>query len=258
MPYRRQGKIVSDSYDGFAGRHDLFFGKFGQYQPEFADYFRKLFTEKQVSNVLDCACGTGRDLYIFHALGYEVFGSDISEDMLAQARNNLSQCGLTVPLFKADYRNLPKHFNRQFDAVVCLSTSIAEMTDEDEVFCAFKSMHQVLRTDGILVLTQGTTDKQWQEKPRFILAVNTKDFSRLFVIDYLKQGARYNILDIFHNEESRDFKSWSIDYRCVLLRDDQERLLRASGFSDVRFYGSYRFNPYDKKTSSRLIAVATK
>jgi glycine/sarcosine N-methyltransferase len=250
--------MAGDTYEVFAERYDLFFGKFDEYQPVYADFFRKLFTENQVSTVLDCACGTGRDLYLFHSLGCEVFGSDISEAMLAQARKNLSQSGLTLPLHQADYRKLSQHFNRQFDAVVCLSTSIAEMPDETEALRAFKSMRQVLRPGGILILTQGTNDKQWQEKPRFILAANTKDFSRLFVIDYFERGARYNILDIFHSETSHDFKSWSIDYKCVLLRDDQERLLRASGFRDVRFYGSFRFDPYDKETSRRLIAVATK
>jgi len=119
-------------------------------------------------------------------------------------------------------------------------------------------MHQVLRDDGIVVLTQVTTDKQWKEKPRFIPAVNNKDFSRVFVIDYFEWGARYNILDVFHSEETTDFKVWSIDYTQVLLQDDQNRLLRKAGFNNVDFYGSFRFDPYDKEASRRLIAVATK
>jgi hypothetical protein len=132
------------------------------------------------------------------------------------------------------------------------------MPNEAEVLGAFRSMRQVLRDDGIMVLTQGTTDKQWKEKPRFILAVNTTDFSRLFVIDYFGQGARYNILDIFHGDQVRDLKVWSVDYAHILLKDDQERLLRASGFRTVDFYGTYRFDPYDSQTSDRLIAVAHK
>jgi len=119
-------------------------------------------------------------------------------------------------------------------------------------------MRQVLRHGGILVLTQGTTDKQWRDKPRFIPAVNTRDFSRLFVIDYLDQGARYNILDILHGEKARDFKVWSIEYPHMLLKDDQERLLKASGFEAVDSYGTYHFDPYDKETSDRLIIVAHK
>jgi glycine/sarcosine N-methyltransferase len=250
--------MTHDLYEDFADRYDLFFARFSERDSAAVEFFRQLFAENQVRCVLDCACGTGHDLVLFHSLGCEVVGSDISESMLAQARKNLAERGLKVPLQKVDYRELPQHFNRQFDAVVCLSSSILHMPNEAEVLRAFRSMRGVLRDGGILVLTQGTTDKQWEEKPRFILAVNMKEFSRLFVIDYFDQGARYNILDIFHSEEARDFKVWSVDYPQMLLEDDQERLLTASGFGAVDFYGTYRFDPYDKEASDRLIAVARK
>jgi ubiquinone/menaquinone biosynthesis C-methylase UbiE len=208
--------------------------------------------------VLDCACGTGRDLLLFHSLGLEVYGSDISEAMLAQAQKILAKHSLVIPLLRADYRELPQYFDRQFDAVACLSTAILEMPDETNVVLAFKSMLGVLRKGGVLILTQGTTDKQWKQKPRFIPAVNTKEFSRIFVIDYLERGARYNILDIYHSDEITDFKVWSIDFPQVLLRDDLDRLLKASGFSRIDFFGTYQFAPYNKAESDQLITVATK
>jgi glycine/sarcosine N-methyltransferase len=250
--------MTSDLYEGFAERYDLFFGRFGEHDSVVIEFFRKLFAENRVRSVLDCACGTGQDIPLFHSLGCEVFGSDISESMLAQARKNLTECSVKMSLQKVDYRELSQHFDRQFDAVVCLATSILHMPNEVEVLRAFRSMREVLREGGILVLTQGTTDKKWKEKPRFILAVNRKDFSRLFVIDYLDRGARYNVLDIFHSEECSDFKVWSTDYPLILLKDDQERLLKASGFGEVDFYGTYRFGPYDRETSDLLIAVAHK
>jgi len=250
--------MSQDLYEDFAERYDLFQGGFGEHNPAAVNFFRQLFDELQVRSVLDCACGTGRDLHLFHSLDCDVLGSDISPSMLAQAQKNLDKCGLKVPLFQADYRELPQHFDRQFDAVACLSSSILHMPDEAQTLRAFRSMRQVLRQGGILVLTQGTTDKQWMNKPRFILAVNTRDFSRLFAIDYLDQGARYNILDIFHGQKVRDFKVWSVEYPHMLLKDDQERLLKVSGFEAVDSYGTYHFDPYDRETSGRLIIVAHK
>jgi glycine/sarcosine N-methyltransferase len=245
-----------DPYEGFASRYDLFSGGFGQHDSGAVAFFRTLFEERQVRSVLDCACGTGRDLHLFHSLGCQVEGSDVSEAMLAQARKNLSAAGLRIPLHQVDYRQLPDHFEQRFDAVVCLSSSILHMPDEGQALRALQSMRAVLCEGGIVVLTQGTTDRQWREKPRFILAVNHREFSRLFVIDYLGQGARYNILDIHHGEEESGLKVWSVEYPRMLLRDDQERLLRAADFQNVAFYGSYRFEPYDKEASRLLIAVA--
>lgn len=250
--------MTSDRYGGFAERYDLFFVKFDEHDSAVIEFYRRLFEQNRVRTVLDCACGTGRDLFMFRSLGLDAYGSDISDAMLAQARKNLAAQGMKVPILKADYRELPRHFRRKFDAVVCLSTAIGELPDETEALRAFMSMRRVLREGGLLILTQGTSDRQWREKPRFIPAINNREFSRIFVIDYQEKGARYNILDVFHSEQATDFKVWSIEYLQILLRDDMERLLRESGFSKVDFYGTYGFEPYIKETSNRLIAVATK
>jgi SAM-dependent methyltransferase len=247
-----------DLYEGFAERYDRFSGAFGEHDPEAVGFFTELFQQRGVHRVLDCACGTANDLHLFHTLGCEVTGSDVSDSMLARARVNLAQCGLTLPLYRADYRELPQQLPGPFDAVVCLSSSILHMPDDTEVRRAFQSMRAVLRDRGVLVLTQGTTDKQWADKPRFILAIDSLEFTRLFVIDYMGQGARYNVLDIERGEQDPGLKVWSVEYPQILLKDDQQRLLQEAGFGSAVFYGSFRFQPYDKQASDRLIAVAEK
>lgn len=103
--------MTHDLYEGFADRYDLFFSRFGERDPVAVEFFCQLFAENQVRSVLDCACGTGNDLVLFHSLGCEVVGSDISESMLAQAHKNLAERGVKVPLQRADYRELPQHFS---------------------------------------------------------------------------------------------------------------------------------------------------
>ena len=250
--------MADDAYAGFAERYDLFGERFGEFDRSMIAFFQKHFAAQGVQSVLDCACGTGRHLPLFHSLGCEVVGTDISPSMLAQARRNLHRLGLQIPLHQVDYRCLPRHLDRTFDAVACLSSSLLHMPNEEEAKRALGSMGQVLRDGGLLILTQGTTDRQWRDKPRFILAVNTRAFSRLFVIDYVGESARYNVLDIFHSDEADELKVWSVDYARVYLRDDQERLLRASGFRSITFYGSYGFEPYSLEASDLLIAVARK
>jgi len=245
-----------DLYAGFAERYDLFHGEFGQHDPEQVGFFQQLFARHGVGTILDCACGTGKHLHMFHSLGYKATGSDISPSMLAQARNNLTNAGIEVPLHQIDYRELPLHFRTPFDAVTCLSSSILHMASDEQVLLAFRSMRAVLRPGGILVLTQGTTDRQWAEKPRFILAADTIEFTRLFVIDYLGTGARYNVVDINRGGDGSELEVWSVDYPHILLQDDQRRLLQAAGFASIQFFGSYRFGPYDKEASPMLIAVA--
>lgn len=245
---------MHDLYEGFAGRYDLAFDRFDEHNPAVVAFFRRLFASNDVHTILDCACGTGRHLLLFHSLGYEALGSDLSEAMLVQARQNLASRNVVIPLLQADYRHLPWHCRGPFDAVVCLG-SISYMPDEAGFLQAVRSMRAILRNGGILVLTATVTDRQWAQRPRFILAANTRDFSRLYVIDYLDRTARYNVLDIFHGEQSQGFEVWNAELT-VFLREGQQRLLERAGFRSVEFFGAFDFAPYDEATSDRLIAIA--
>lgn len=245
-----------DAYAGFAERYDRFHEQIDAYDPAEVSFFQQLFAQQGVRSVLDCACGTGRHLPLFHSLGCEVVGSDLSPSMLAIARRNLAALDLQIPLHCVDYCDLPRQFSRRFDAVACLSSSILHMPSERKVLKAFNSMAGVLSEKGLLILTQGTSDKQWKERPRFILAVNRQDFSRVFAIDYVGAGARYHVLDISQRKQSQGLDVWTVDYPRIYLRDDYERFLKASGFDDIEFYGTYGFDAYDRDASERLIVVA--
>jgi len=245
---------MRDLYEGFAGRYDLAFDRFEEHSPEVVGFLRQLFADNNVHTVLDCACGTGRHLLLFHSLGYEALGSDLSAAMLSRARQNLAKRNVEIPLLQADYRHLPWNRRGPFDAVVCLG-SISYMRGEAAFLQAVRSMRAALRDGGILVLTATVTDKQWTQKPRFMLAANTRDFSRLYSVDYLERTARYNVVDIFHGERKRGFDVWSAELT-VFLREGQQGLLEQAGFRSVEFYGAFDFAPYDEATSDRLIAVA--
>lgn len=242
-----------DTYQHLAERYDWM----KHQDPLREAFFRNLFAAHNVSSVLDCACGTGWDLVLFHSLGCEVYGSDLSEAMLAQAEKRLSESDLGVPLRQADFRYLADHVDARFDAVVCLSNSINELLDDADVLQALRSMATVLRDGGILVLDQGQTDASMRNPPRFAPIVNERDFSRLFVMDYARDVMQVHIFDFVHTEELRDFRHDAVRIR-IRLRDDWQRLLGQAGLAVVEFYGDWEGSPYNKEQSKRLIAVAKK
>jgi SAM-dependent methyltransferase len=192
---------------------------------------------------------------MFHAMGLEVLGSDLSDAMLAQARVNLG--AIDIPLRKADYRELPAHYDGRFDAVVCLSNSINEPLEDAETLRALRSMGAVLRSGGILVFDQGQTDASMRDPPRFAPVVNNRDFTRFFVIDYAGEIQTVHIFDFIHTEERSDFYQASVRIRIRLL-DSWRQILRAAGFSRFDSYGDWHGTPYSKESSRRLIAVAVK
>jgi glycine/sarcosine N-methyltransferase len=252
-PSREENVPDVDPYRDFAVRYDAF--------PRDAAgrtaFFAKLFEEHAVRRVLDCACGTGDDLLLFHALGLDVAGSDRSEAMLSLARTKLAAAGVDVPLLRSGFRDLPGRFGGSFGAVVCLSTSLPHLRDDVEILEALRSMRGVLRDGGLLVLDQGMTDRQWAKRPRFLPAVNTAELCRLMAIDYGDETFTVHVIDFTGGGGERAFYHDTFVYR-RLLRDDYERLLLRSGFRGPVFYAGYDGSPYDKDESRRLICVAVR
>lgn len=246
----------NDPYKEFAETYDLFQAEFGKFDDAtIEEFYKDLFKEHHVHRVLDCACGTGKYIPLLYRLGCKVVGSDISEAMLAKAKQNLTSCGITAALTRADFRDLGKHFSEQFDAVVCLSTSLPHLPDEEQVLEMLKNTRRVLRTDGLLVLSQGFTDKMIRERPSFVPAINKPDFSRIFAMEYGEKTLTFNVLDLTHTKDLQETKQYRFEYQ-ILLGDSYQRLLAQAGYHDVSLYGDYCRTPYDKETSEKLIIVA--
>lgn len=245
--------MTNDPYEGFADRYDWMTRK----DPEREDFFRQLFLNHRVSDVLDCACGTGMDLMMFHSFGCHVVGSDLSDAMLTRARKNLTEAGLEIAVSKVDYRKLEKSHTVPFDAVVCLSNAINEVLDEEGLHRALRSMKAVLRPGGILIFDQGQSDAMMKDPPAFDPVINNRDLSRLFVLEYSGDLMKVKIFDFVHTEDRSEFYATSVNV-ALRFQDDWDRALAQAGFKNVEYFGDYRFSPYEKQTSRRLIAVAQK
>jgi glycine/sarcosine N-methyltransferase len=244
---------VKDIYEGFAERYDWMAGK----NPAREQFFKQLFIKNKVSNILDCACGTGRDLIMFHEMGFKVYGSDLSDAMLAQASKNIAEAHVEIPIRKIDYCELPSYFDIEFDAVVCLSNAINEPLEDNETLRALHSMKSVLRAGGILVFDQGQTDASIQHPSRFEPVINNRDCTRFFVIDYAGAIQTVNIFDFIHTKDESDFNYTEVRIR-IRLQDSWNKILNDVGFKKIEFFGDWNSTPYDKESSRRLIAVAIK
>ena len=243
--------MTADTYEGLSERYDWM----SREDPVRTAFFRRLFAKYNVSKVLDCACGTGSDLLMFHSMDLETYGSDVSESMLAEAEKKTANTNIV--LRKADFCSLPDTYIENFDAVVCLNNSINEVLEDSGTLKALHSMRSVLHTGGLLVFDQGQSDASMRNPPRFVPILNNRNFTRLFAMDYSSDILTVNICDFIHTEEDFDFKHHSVRLRIRLL-DSWNDILQKAGFVKVDFYGDWNFTSYNKEFSKRLIAVARK
>lgn len=106
-------------------------------------------------------------------------------------------------------------------------------------------------------MTQGTTHMTLQDRFRFDLVANKKDFSRILVRDIENGFQTYNYLDVYHSAKKDEMVTYSVHLK-IILDDEYRLLLSSAGFSKVHIYGGYDMAPYNKEKSWRLIVVAEK
>jgi SAM-dependent methyltransferase len=175
--------------------------------------------------------GTGWDLHLFHSLGCEVLGSDISPSMLARAERNLASHHIDVPLEQIDYRELPFALASEFDAVTCLSSAIFEMPDDGELRRALASMRGVLRPGGILILSAACATVQCREAA-IHTEINRGDFT-LCSSTTISRGARFKSLTCTTTKPRG--MPCGHHLRTGVPRADLEGALQAVGFPHVQF-----------------------
>ena len=96
--------------------------------------------------VLDLACGAGRHMRAFSRIGMSITGVDISEVLLARAREALGDLGGHVSLVRADMRCLP--FCGCFDGVTMWFTSFGYFRMVAEDRRVLESIRSTLRRGG--------------------------------------------------------------------------------------------------------------
>jgi SAM-dependent methyltransferase len=141
-----------DTFEAFAATYDVFTH----------DYDHELWLSRIVElaeaqglrgrRALDVACGTGKSIVPLVERGFQVVGSDLSESMMAHARERL---GADVELHLADMRDLPSDLG-EFDLVTCLDDALNYLHDEHDLISAFASVRALLHDDGVYVFDVNT------------------------------------------------------------------------------------------------------
>jgi len=145
----------SDAFTKVAPHYDRLMA--GVPYGQWVDYVEGLFREFDASpvSVLDLATGTGQVALILAERGYRVAGVDISQPMLAVAREKSQKAGLEITWFcqNAADLDLPA---RSFDAAVCLYDSLNYLVEPADLAACFARVRRCLRPQGLLIFDLNT------------------------------------------------------------------------------------------------------
>ena len=102
---------------------------------------------KPEANVWDLACGKGRHSISLNKRGFNVVGTDLSQNSIKEASGNSNP---SMDFFVHDMRE-PFRIN-YFDAVFNLFTSIGYFENFNDNFSVFKNVAKALKPNGVFVV----------------------------------------------------------------------------------------------------------
>ena len=199
------------------------------------------------SKLLDVACGKGRHSLFLSKLGMDVTGIDLSPNSIAEAKQNEHE-----HLHFAEWDMRKVYQENAFYAVVNLFSSFGYFDKEEDDLNALKAMVANLKPEGVFVfdfLNTACATKLLKSReiiPRgdlqFHIQKTIKNGFIIKEIDLLDKGENY------HYEER--LKCFS--------EEDLKRLFTQANLTITHQFGDYDLNPFDVKSSPRIILLAKK
>lgn len=244
------------SYSEFADVYDILM-KDAEYKKRTA-YLWKLFKThgKTPKLLLDLACGTGEFSNAFAKKGIEVIGVDMSEDMLAVAREKTADNGLDILYLCQKAEELDLYGT--VDGAICCLDSLNHITDIKNLTKAIKKVSLFLEEGSLFIFDLNT-----EYKHKNILGNNT------FVMDeedvYCVWQNRFDekrlvtqiTLDFFNFNGENYIRSSETFKERVYTKEQIEEILTKAGLEIQALYDDLSMCA-PKEESQRIIYVTKK
>jgi len=118
------------------------------YKEEF-DYINGIinkYSNRDSKTVLDIGCGTGKHLKFFKDIGYDITGVDLSENMIKEAKNYLSQDDGLLCSKASEFK-----IDKKFDIVISLFHVMSYQVLNTELRSLFKNVKEHLADGGLFI-----------------------------------------------------------------------------------------------------------
>ncbi len=196
--------------------------------------------------VLDLCCGKGRHSLALAEFGFHVTGLDLSEVLLAEAKNR-DEKGI-VRWVRSDARRLPFD-DGTFDAVVNLFTSFGYFDHDSENALVLLEMARVLRPGGLFVID--FLNAEHIRKTLVPLSVRENEELVIEEIRTLNEGFVHKLIRVTEKatKEVREYREQVRLYEHA----EMKRMVVDAGLKLERVFGNFDGDEYVRDSSTRLI-----
>jgi len=128
--------------------------------------FSKVVTGKMKA-AADLGCGTGIDSIALDGLGLKVTAFDPSDKMISKAKTNAGLARVNINFNNYSIHNIPHKFDNQFELVVSLGNTFANIAREG-FQDSLQKCYDILGREGVLIIHILNYHKIIREKNRIV------------------------------------------------------------------------------------------
>ena len=249
--------ITQTFYDNLASHYDKLFLDWHAATQEQAIMLDKIFQAQgfdRSAQILDCACGIGTQTLGLAALGYPVTASDLSQGALAEAKQKAADNNLAVRFEQADFCDLSKVFDEQFDIVIAMDNALPHMLSDKALDTAVESILGQLRPGGMFVASIRDYDALLTEKPPYSPPYihKTAQGQRVSFQTWTWDGDRYKLIQyIIDDETNLQIEKFECEYRAV-RREELTAQLLSHGCRDAVWHFPEETGFYQPIVTARM------
>ena len=216
--------------------------------------------------VLEVACGTGMILLKLLQQGTDIYGFDISEEMLAVLYSKAETLGLGDIHTRVSRQDMCSfHYDFSFDAIFIPARSFLHLTTQEDQIACLTTIYAHLRPGGRLLLNFFNPELEWIVKA----SKSTPEYKPLATFTHPATSkpielSHKRIYDIQNQVISIDwrFEDGEIEHKTSMTvrwihREEFKLLLRLAGFERWNLYGDFDKTSFDSN-SDEMIWVAEK
>ena len=223
----------------------------GRHELELAFYSDAL--KGTAGPILEAACGTGMVLLPLLAQGLDMYGFDVSQEMLDVLLSKPSAMQIEDIRDRISRQNLVDFsYNCQFNAAIIPARSFLHLSTQDDQIACLRNVHKHLVRSGRLLLNFFTPDL------RHLLSRTDPDPAFEKVATYVHPQTGTPVLLLFRQVNDLSKQLQRITWRLIhegqsydsdmairwIYRSEFELLTRLAGFRVAALYGGFSRKPY--------------
>lgn len=244
-----------DAYSSFAAVYDMFMDNIPY--DRWCNYAASLLSEYGVPSglVLDLGCGTGSLTERLAAMGYEMIGVDLSEDMLQIALEKRERSGLDILYLQQDMRAFELFGTVR--AVISICDSINYLLCTKDMTKVFRLVNNYLDPSGVFIFDLNTEYKYREILGTATFAEDREDGSFIWENEYSEEE-RMNEYDLslFIKEGNGLYRKYrETHYQRAYSLKEVRAALEEAGMEFVAAYDAFTKEPV-REDSERIYIIA--